>query len=143
LWHTILDFAASEGCVDYDGEIYSKFRYMDAKHLKQDKARKDFPMLVLDCARIDQKCPRFPFANVGGDSCDVTSPRVVDQVFHHTLPQEGRGTFEVPLSRSTWTVANACISTIGTSLENGTRCEHADDLRAYVERLGIPARWNS
>ena len=67
----------------------------------------------------------------------------MDQVFHHTLPQEGRGTFEVPLSRSTWTVANACISTIGTSLENATRCEHADDLRAYVERLGIPARWNS
>ena len=64
-------------------------------------------MLVLDCARIDQKCPRFPFANVGGDSCDVTSPRVMDQVFHHTIPQEGRGTFEVPLSRSTWTVANA------------------------------------
>ena len=28
-------------------------------------------MLVLDCARIDQKCPKFPFANVGGDSCDV------------------------------------------------------------------------
>ena len=100
-------------------------------------------MLVLDCARIDENCPRFPFANVGGDSCDVTLPRVMDQVFHHTIPQEGQGTFEVPLSSSTLIVENACISTIGTSLENGTRCEHADDLRAYVERLGIPARWNS
>ena len=43
LWHTILNFAASEGCVDYDGEIYSKFRYMDAEHLKQDKARARLP----------------------------------------------------------------------------------------------------
>ena len=143
LWHTILNFAASEGCVDYAGEIYSKFRYTDAKHLKQDKARAEFPMLVLDCARIDQKCPKFPFANVGGDSCDVTPPRLIDQVFHHTIPQEGHGTFEVPLSRSTLIVENACISTIGTPLVNATRCEHTDDLRAYVERLGIPTRWNS
>jgi len=143
LWHTILNFAASEGCVDYAGEIYSKFRYTDAKHLKQDKARAEFPMLVLDCARIDQKCPKFPFANVGGDSCDGNPPRLIDQVFHHTIPQEGHGTFEVPLSSSTLIVENACISTIGTSLENATRCEHTDDLRAYVERLGIPARWNS
>ena len=94
-------------------------------------------MLVLDCARIDQKCPKFPFANVGGDSCDVHPPRLIDQVFHHTIPQEGHGTFEVPLSSSTLIVENACISTVGT------QCEHTDDLRAYVERLGIPARWNS
>ena len=94
-------------------------------------------MLVLDCARIDEKCPRLPFANVGGDSCDVNPPRIIDQVFHHTIPQEGHGTFEVPLSSSTLIVENACISTIGT------QCEHTDDLRAYVERLGIPARWNS
>ena len=94
-------------------------------------------MLVLDCARIDEHCPRFPFANVGGDSCDVTLPRLLDQVFHHTIPQEGHGTFEVPLSSSTLIVENACISM------NTTRCEHTDDLRAYVERLGIPARWNS
>ena len=100
-------------------------------------------MLVLDCARIDEGCPRFPFANVGGDSCDVNPPRIIDQVFHHTIPQEGHGTFEVPLSSSTLIVENACISTVGTSLENATRCEHTDDLRAYVERLGIPARWNS
>ena len=100
-------------------------------------------MLVLDCARIDEKCPRFPFANVGGDSCDVKPPRLIDQVFHHTIPQEGHGTFEVPLSSSTLIVENACISTVGTSLENATRCEHTDDLRAYVERLGIPAQWNS
>ena len=97
-------------------------------------------MLVLDCGRIDEKCPRFPFANVGGDSCDVNLPRVMDQVFHHTIPQGGHGTFTVPLSSSTLIVENACISTVGTSLENRTRCEHTDDLRAYVERLGIPAR---
>ena len=64
-------------------------------------------------------------------------PRLIDQVFHHTIPQEGHWTFEVPLSSSTLIVENACISM------NATRCEHTDDLRAYVERLGIPARWNS
>ena len=30
LWHTILDFAASEGCVDYAGEIFS-LTYSDAR----------------------------------------------------------------------------------------------------------------
>ena len=75
-------------------------------------------MLVLDCARIDQKCPRFPFANVGGDSCDVNPPRIIDQVFHHTIPQEGHGTFEVPLSSSTLIVENAASR---ISVENAGR----------------------
>ena len=139
LWHTILNFAASEGCVDYAGEIYSKFRYSDAKHLKQDKARKDFPMLVLDCARIDQKCPKFPFSNVGGDSCDVTLPRVMDQVFHHTIPQEGQGTFEVPLSSSTLIVENACICHRHFT---GERAAASTPMTGLRRAAGHPARWN-
>ena len=72
-------------------------------------------MLVLDCALT--KSPALPFANVGGDSCDVNPPRIIDQVFHHTIPQEGQGTFEVPLSSSTLIVENACISTVNATRE--------------------------
>ena len=68
-------------------------------------------MLVLDCAP-HRRLPRFPFANVGGDSCDVTLPRVMDQ--DTTRSWEGQGTFEVPLSGSALIVENALTPAIGT-----------------------------
>jgi len=68
LWHTILKFAAAEGCVPYDGEIY-KMLYHDAKTVEDAP-----PALKLDCAAVDAKCPSFPYSNVGGDKCDGRPP---------------------------------------------------------------------
>ena len=52
LWHTMLEFAASEGCVPYDGDIFG-MRYSEAKHLKADDAP---AALLLDCRTIDAAC---------------------------------------------------------------------------------------
>ena len=66
LWHTMLEFAASEGCVPYDGDIFG-MRYSEAKHLKADDAP---ARLLLDCRTIDEACPSFPYARRNNNGPD-------------------------------------------------------------------------
>mmetsp|Transcript_2193 Transcript_2193/g.6731 ORF Transcript_2193/g.6731 Transcript_2193/m.6731 type:complete len:460 (+) Transcript_2193:156-1535(+) len=138
LWHTILEFAAKEGCVDYRGEIYSEFRYRDAKHVKPQLAAERFPeALVLDCARVDKHCPRWSFANVGGEKCALLPPNVVDQIYHHTIPSGGSGTFHLTIRGADFVVENACFA---TGFMNRSKCLYVDDMDAYLAKLGLPGR---
>ncbi len=75
LWHTVLEFAVKEGCIDdKEGEMY-RMRYGDVSRVTDGTTK-----LILDCAVIDAKCPRFPFSNVGGHTCDTRLPRLLDDV---------------------------------------------------------------
>ena len=77
---------------------------------------------------------------MGGAACALEPPNVADQIYHHTIPPGGSGTFHVSASGRDLVVENACFSTEGTSRENLTRCDYTDGLEAYLRKLGVPDR---
>jgi hypothetical protein len=130
-----LEFAAAEGCVPYDGEIY-KMLYHDAKTVEDAP-----PALKLDCAAVDAKCPSFSYSNVGGDKCDSRPPNLLDDIRHHSIG--GDKFFRVELSDYNLTVQNACFAT------DDKHCEYASSVQQYAKWLGIVDRnraahaWNA
>ena len=121
----MLEFAAKEGCLDYDGEIYRDYMYPEVKRLGDETTN-----LILDCAVVDTKCPKFPFANVGGDTCDTHLPRLLDDVHHRGVPKTG--VFRIGTNL---VVENACFAA-----SDGHQCEYADTLEGYAKLLGIHDR---
>ena len=106
LWHTMLEFAASEGCIPYDGDIFG-MRYSEAKHLKADDAP---AALLLDCRTIDEACPSFPYARRNN-----TPPDLLDDLFLQGAGRGGR--LRLQLAEYALEIENACFATDG-------RCEY-------------------
>jgi hypothetical protein len=117
-----LEFAAAEGCVPYDGEIY-KMLYHDAKTVEDAP-----PALKLDCAAVDAKCPSFSYSNVGGDKCDSRPPNLLDDIRHHSIG--GDKFFRVELSDYNLTVQNACLK-----LRTGSVADHVNNWGAVRDTL--------
>jgi len=89
LWHTILQTASGEGCLEYKDELYEKFTYRMAKHVKLDRVVERYPFLGLTCEKIDVTCPGLRFSNTGGPKCRPglhASPKLLPQIFHHGAP---------------------------------------------------------
>jgi hypothetical protein len=139
LWHTILEFAAAEGCVPYDGEIF-RLTYGDVRSM----GHTDKASLTLDCDTIDARCPGFRYSNRGGDTCDTHVPHLLDNLYHSSIGTDGQGILRLVLEGGfTLSLENACFA--GTS----SKCEVASDVSEYAALLGVAGRdrslhpWNS
>jgi hypothetical protein len=67
LWHTILELAAEDGCLDYSGELWRDHAYEAVRHMKPSKAGAE---LQLTCDIVHEKCPSFKYGNEGpGQPC--------------------------------------------------------------------------
>ena len=66
--------------------------YEKAKHfsLRKSPPPRLAKALGLTCARVDARCPGFKYC--ASAPCSLEPPNLVDQIFHHTIPPEGRGT---------------------------------------------------
>ena len=140
LWHTILELAAAEGCVQYENEIFG-LTYSDARGMGHTHKAS----LTLDCDAIDGRCPGFRYSNRGGDTCDANTPYLLDNLYHHSIGTDGKGILTLVLEGGfTLSLENACFA--GTANKGG---EVAPDLDAYRQLLGVAGRdrtkhpWNS
>ena len=85
LWHTILELAAAEGCVDYAGEIFS-LTYSDTRGMGP--THKNY--IKLDCDTIDARCPGFRYSNRGGATCDANTPHLLGDLHHRSIGTDGK-----------------------------------------------------